>query len=193
MFFRLAFSTFNLLIMKKSAFLLILFSIYLFPLSCGSETKSSSSSDELAYEEDKPSREDKGTVKFLLDGVAWTNDGQNPHNGLNVDAITDHRTVVQLMGFAADGTSMDLTLYNEEGVGPGTYILGKKSQATYQFHTGDQFIYITAGMKEEAGTATIEQLSETRVSGRFSFKMRNSANPEDIKVVTEGVFDVEFN
>lgn len=190
----LAFSNFNLLIMKKSAFLLIIFSICLLPLSCGGEAKTDDASyEDEVYEEEEPKREDKGTVKFTLDGVAWVNDGQNPHNGLNVDAITDHKTVVQLRGFAANGTSMDLTLFREEGVGPGTYTLGKMSQAAYEYDSGDKLIYITAGMKEEAGSATIETLTETRVTGRFSFRMRNSANPDDVKVVTNGSFDVEFN
>ncbi|MDW3650636.1 MAG: DUF6252 family protein [Bacteroidia bacterium] len=179
--------------MKKSAFLLLMFSICLLPLSCGGDTKTDTSYDEKSYEEEVPNKEDKGTVKFLLDGVAWTNDGQNPHNGLNVDAITDHNTVVQFKAYAANGTYLDITVYNVDGIGPGTYALGKTSQAAYESDTGDKLIYITAGMKEEAGSATIESLTETRVTGRFSFKMRNSANPDDVKVVMNGTFDVEFN
>ncbi|MEL6255659.1 MAG: DUF6252 family protein [Bacteroidota bacterium] len=179
--------------MKKLFFLSIICSVCMLPISCGTEAKTSDSYAEESYDDEKVIVEDKGTVKFLLDGKSWTNDGQNPHNGLNVDAITDHRTFVQLRGFAANGTSMDLTLYNAEGVGPGTFILGKTSQAAYESETEAKLMYITAGMKEEAGTATIEKLTETRVSGHFSFKMRNSANPDDIKVVTNGTFDVEFN
>lgn len=179
--------------MKKSAFLLLMFSICLLPLSCGGDTKTDTSYDEKSYEEEVPNKEDKGTVKFLLDGVAWTNDGQNPHNGLNVDAITDHNTVVQFKAHAANGTYLDITVYNVDGIGPGTYALEKTNQAAYQSETADKLIYLTAGMTENPGTITIESLTESRVKGRFAFKMRSSVDAGDIKVVSEGVFDVEFN
>ena len=47
-------------------------------------------------------------------------------------------------------------------------------------------------MKSNPGTISIESLTDEKVKGSFEFKLRSSVDPEDIKVVSGGKFEVEF-
>jgi len=138
-------------------------------------------------------QEDKGSFSFSLDGLAWKNDGEHPDSGLNADAITDNRTMIRIEAFAADGSYFALTVYNSAGIGPGTYSIESPGMsAIYGEKYRDGLKYLTSGMRSNPGTISIESLTDEKVKGSFEFKVRSSVDPEDIKVVSAGRFDVEF-
>lgn len=169
--------------MKKLLFLALLFSI---PLLC-THAEESRSSDSL------DPQEDKGSLKFNLDGAAWKNDGEHPDSGLNADAITDNRTMVRIEAFAADSSYFALTIYNSAGIGPGSYsIEAAGMSAIYGEKYREGLKYLTSGMKSNPGTISIESLTDEKVKGSFEFKLRSSVDPEDIKIVSGGEFEVAF-
>ena len=52
--------------------------------------------------------------------------------------------------------------------------------------------YLTNGMNDNPGSITITSMTADKVAGTFTFAMRSSGDPEDIRQVTEGSFDVRF-
>ena len=51
---------------------------------------------------------------------------------------------------------------------------------------------LPSGMKDNPGVITITNLTKEKVTGTFTFPMRNSGDPEDIRQITEGSFDLRF-
>lgn len=169
--------------MKKLLFLALLISLPLLGMHA----------NEKGREISADVKEDKGSLSFSLDGVAWKNDGEHPDMGLNADAITDNRTMVRIEAFAADGSYFALTVYNSAGIGVGSYSIESPGMsAIYGEKYRDGLKYLTSGMKSNPGTISIESLTDEKVKGSFEFKLRSSVDPEDIKVVSGGEFDVEF-
>ena len=138
---------------------------------------------------------DNGVVKFKLDGADWISAPPgHPEMKFEEEAITDGRTLVKIEALAADLTYFTLTVFNEAGVTPGTYpITNQGMQGFYTEEINAGKAYLTSGMESNPGSVTITTLTEEKVVGTFNFPMRNSADPEDIKDVTEGSFDIKFS
>jgi len=101
--------------------------------------------------------------------------------------------MIRIEAFAADGSYFALTVYNSAGIGPGTYSIESPGMsAIYGEKYRDGLKYLTSGMRSNPGTISIESLTDEKVKGSFEFKVRSSVDPEDIKVVSAGRFDVEF-
>jgi len=109
------------------------------------------------------------------------------------EATTDGETVVRIEAFAADGSHLALTIYTTSGIGPGSYPITDNGMSGFfkgNFNEGGR--YVTNGMKDNPGLVTISSMTDKKVAGKFSFPMRNAGDPEDIRQVTAGSFDLHF-
>lgn len=137
---------------------------------------------------------DNGTIQFRFDGADWTS-GPPGHPEMNFEeeAITDGSTMVRLEGYAADQSNFALTIYRATGIGPGTYPITEQGmQGFLKFKDQGGISYVTNGMSDNPGSVTITELTDDKVVGTFRFRMRSAGNPDDIKEVTAGSFDLRF-
>ncbi|AVI50913.1 hypothetical protein C5O00_06885 [Pukyongia salina] len=149
-----------------------------------SSTKLSSTSDP----------KDNGEVRFILDGVEWVS-GPPGHPEMNFEeeAITDDKTMVRIEAYSADGSSFALTIFKQAGIGPGTFsITDPGMRGFYATNNAEGDTYLTNGMDSNPGSVTISSLTEDGVEGTFQFAIRNSGDPEDIKQLTNGTFNLKF-
>ena len=138
---------------------------------------------------------DNGVVKFKMDGVDWIS-GPPGHPELKYEeeAITDGNTMVRVEAFAANGSHLAFTVYQAAGIGPGTYAITDPGMSGFfkdDFKEGGG--YSTSGMQGNPGVITISTLTADKVSGTFNFQMRNAGDPEEIRAVTAGSFDLKFS
>ncbi|MDC8004563.1 hypothetical protein POV27_10930 [Aureisphaera galaxeae] len=172
--------------MKAISFpLLLSLFLSLVLVACGGRTNRNASS-----------ATDKGVVQFTMDGVDWISAPPgHPDSKLEEEAITDGNTLVRIQAFGADGSHLALEIFQAAGnLGPGTYPItqaGMRGFYKKDFRGGGG--YLTNGMPDNPGSITITELTDDHVAGTFSFRLRNSANPEDIREVTKGSFDVMFS
>ncbi len=131
----------------------------------------------------------------MIDGADWVSAPPgHPERGYEEEAITDGATMVRIEAFAANGSYLTLTVYSESGISPGTYpITGTAMQGFYKYDFSGDDSYLTNGMADNPGSITITSLSDDKVTGTFSFAMRSAGDPEDIRQVTGGSFDVAFS
>ena len=137
---------------------------------------------------------DNGVVKFKLDGLEWISGPPgHPELEFEEEAITDGNTMVRIEAFAADGSHLALTVYKASGIGTGTYPITEAGMSGFvkkYFKEGYEFL--TSGMKDNPGYITINSMTREKVTGTFSFALRNAGDPEDIRQATGGSFDVKF-
>ena len=158
-------------------------------LGCGASPSTSSSSSASAA-----SSQDNGVVQFQLDGTDWIS-GPPGHPELKYEeeAITDGTSLVRIEAYAADGSHLALNVYSTSGLGPGTYPITDQGMSAFlKFEEQGGINYVTNGMPDNPGSITITELTAEKVVGTFSFRMRSVGNPEDIREVTAGTFDVRF-
>ena len=138
--------------------------------------------------------QDNGVVRFSLDGKDWVSGPPgHPEMKFEEEAITDGNTMVRIEAFAADGSHLALTIYGISGIKPGTYPITEPGMSGFykqDFAEGDGFV--TNGMVDNAGSITISELTAEKVVGTFAFAIRSAGDPEDIKQVTNGSFDLTF-
>ena len=153
--------------------------------SCGPSTSNTSSSSGL---------QDNGVVRFKMDGVDWISGPPgHPEMKFEEEAITDGNTMVRVEAFAADGSHLALTVYSITGISPGTYPITDPGMSGFfkkDFKEGDGFV--TNGMADNPGSITITELTTEKVTGTFAFAIRNAGDPDDIRQVTDGNFDLKF-
>lgn len=137
---------------------------------------------------------DNGVVKFKLDGVDWISGPPgHPELKFEEEAISDGATLVRIEALAADGSYLSLTVYKASGISAGTYPITEAGMSGfYKKDFKEPEAYLTSGMKDNSGSITISSLTEEKVVGTFAFAIRNSGDPEDIKQITEGSFDLNF-
>ena len=137
---------------------------------------------------------DNGEVRFALDGAQWVSGPPgHPHMNFEEEAITDDQKMVRIEALAADGSYIALTVYNESGVGAGTYPITNQGMLGFykpDFNEGESFQ--TGGMDGNPGSITISRMTHDEVEGTFQFAMRSSGDPENIKQVTAGSFNMRF-
>ena len=129
-----------------------------------------------------------------MDGVDWIS-GPPGHPELKYEeeATTDGNTVVRIEAFAENGSHFALTIYKTSDIGPGIYPINDTGMSGFfkdDFNEGGG--YLTSGMKDNPGQITITSMTENKVVGTFTFPIRNSGDPEDIRQITEGSFDLRF-
>lgn len=138
--------------------------------------------------------QDNGVVQCQIDGADWISGPPgHPELEFEEEAITDGRTMVRIEAFAADGSHLALTIFNTSGIGPGTYAITDMGMSGFykkDFVEGDG--YVTNGMKDNPGFITITEMTTDKVAGTFAFALRNAGDPDEIKQVTGGSFDVKF-
>lgn len=138
--------------------------------------------------------QDNGVVRFNLDGTSWVSAPPgHPEMKFEEEAITDGNTMVRIEAFAADGSHLALTVYSASGVKPGTYPITDQGMSGFykkDFAKGDGFV--TNGMANNPGAITIAELTTEKVAGTFAFAIRSAGDPEDIRQVTDGSFDLTF-
>ena len=137
---------------------------------------------------------DNGVVQCKVNGVDWISGPPgHPDLGFEEEAITDGKTLVRIEAFAANGSFLAITVYRADGIGPGTYAI---TEAGMQGFFQDDFQagggYLTNGMKDNPGSVTITTMTEDKVVGIFAFAIRSAGNPDDIRQITEGRFDLKF-
>ena len=137
---------------------------------------------------------DNGVVKFKLDGADWISDSPgHPELKYEEEATTDGNTVVRIEAFAEDGSYLALTIYKTSGIGPGTFpITDTGMSAFYKKDFNEGGGYVTSGMKDNPGSITITSMTKEKVVGTFNFAIRSSGDPEDVRQVTAGSFDLNF-
>ena len=137
---------------------------------------------------------DTGTVKFKIDGIDWVSAPPgHPARNYEEEAITVGKTMVRIEAFSSNGSYLALTIFSAEGISPGTYpIIEPGMSGIYKddFNKGES--YLTSGMIDNSGVVTITGLTDKQVSGNFNFSIRNSVDPEDIRKITDGSFDLPF-
>lgn len=138
---------------------------------------------------------DNGVVKFKMDGADWISAPPgHPDLKYEEEAITDGNSMVRIEAFAADGSHIALTVFNEAGISAGTYPITDTGNTGFykdDFTAGGG--YLTNGIPDNPGSITITSLTDEAVSGTFSFTIRSSGDPEDLRKITEGSFDVKFS
>ena len=137
---------------------------------------------------------DNGVVRFTMDGRDWVSGPPgHPDLGYEEEAITDGDLMINFEAFAEDGSYLAITAFSESGIGPGTYpITDAGMRAFYKDDFTAEDAYLSNGMEDNPGYITITNLTAESVSGTFTFAMRSSGNPEDIRQVTDGSFDLRF-
>ena len=136
-----------------------------------------------------------GVVKFKMDGTEWVS-GPPGHPELKYEeeATTDGSSMVRIEAFAENGSYLALTVFRPSGIGPGTYPIKQQGMGGFykdNYNEGGGFV--TNGMRDNPGVITISSLSDERVAGTFNFPIRNSGDPEDIRHISEGSFDLKFS
>lgn len=135
-----------------------------------------------------------GYVKFKLDGDTWESGAPgHPDNRWEEEAITDGDKMVKVEAYAGNGSSMAIQVFVETGVEPGTYPINSENMRgfyTSELPYGPKFL--TSQHLENPGSITISALDADHVKGSFAFPMRSAGDPNLIKQVTEGSFDVRF-
>ena len=171
------------MVFNKVVFKGFLFTIsFIILTSCGGSGSSSGSTSTSS-----------GFVKFKLNGSDWESSDANPDNKFDVDAITDHSTLVRVEAFAKDGSYFTLNVHQTSGISTGTYpITDQGMSGFFKYVPTDGDGYVSNGMPDNPGSITISTLTEEKVAGTFYFRLRNAANPDEIIEITEGEFDVEF-
>lgn len=137
---------------------------------------------------------DNRFIQFQFDGAAWVS-GPPGHPEMNFEeeAITDGSTMVRIEGYAQDQSNFALTIYQATGIGTGTYpITDQGMQGFLKFKEQGGINYVTNGMPDNPGSVTITELTDEKVVGTFQFRMRSAGNPDDIKELTAGSFDLRF-
>lgn len=156
-------------------------------LSCGTSPSGNSSGSSAGVQ-------DNGVVRFRLDGADWVSAPPgHPEMKFEEEAITDGNTMVRIEAFAADGSHLALTIYSASGVKPGTYAITDQGMSGFykkDFAEGGGFV--TNGMADNPGSITISELTAESVTGTFAFAIRSAGDPEDIRQVTDGSFDLTF-
>ncbi|MEZ5041944.1 MAG: hypothetical protein R2828_18755 [Saprospiraceae bacterium] len=137
---------------------------------------------------------DNGVVQFKLDGADWISGPPgHPELKFEEEAITDGNTLVRIEAFAADGSYLALTIYTTSQIGPGTYpITDVGMQGFFKADFNEGGGYLTNGMKDNPGFITITDMTAEKVVGTFAFAIRNAGDPDDIRQVTAGSFDLQF-
>ena len=173
----------NFILFKYGAFLAIFITLI---LGCGGSPSSGSSSTN--------GSSDNGVVKFKMDGVDWISGPPgHPELKFEEEATTDGNTVVRIEAFAENGSHLALTVYTTSGIGPGTYPISDQGMSGfYNDNFSEGGGYLTNGMNDNPGSITISSMTENEVVGTFNFHMRNAGDPEDIRQITEGSFDLRF-
>ncbi len=136
-----------------------------------------------------------GVVKFKMDGVDWVSGPPgHPELKFEEEATTDGKKVVRIEAFGPNGSHMALTVYDADGIRTGiSYPV--PDQGNTGFYKDDfqgPNSYLTVGVKDNTGKIKITSLSKEKVVGTFEFLMRNAGDPEDIRSITAGEFDVRF-
>lgn len=163
--------------------------IFIFILSLGCSSGSGSGSSNAST--GSPSQ---GFVTFKLDGIPWESSADHPDNKFDVEAITDHSTMVRIEAFAKDGSYLALSVFKQGGgISTGTYPItdtGMSGFFQYDPEAGGGFL--TNGLPDNPGIITITSLTDEKVTGTFQFTMRDAGDPDQLKYVSEGNFDVTF-
>ena len=138
---------------------------------------------------------DNGVVKFNLDGTEWISGPPGPPElKYEEEATTDGKTLVRIEAFSANGSYLALTIYSTTGIMPGSYPINEPGMSGfYKDDYNEGGGYLTTGMRDNPGVVTITSLNDKDVKGTFSFQLRNSGDPEDIRHITEGSFNVRFS
>ncbi|MEL6658874.1 MAG: hypothetical protein AAFY48_18735 [Bacteroidota bacterium] len=158
-------------------------------ISCGASPSTTGGSGSTAG-----NAQDNGVVQFQFAGADWVS-GPPGHPEMNFEeeAITDGASLVRIEAYAADGSHLALTIFNDTGVGVGTFpITDPGMRGFLQFKEEGGISYLTNGMPDNPGSITITELTSEKVVGTFNFRMRSAGDPEDIKEATAGSFDVQF-
>ncbi len=137
---------------------------------------------------------DNGIIQFQFDGANWQS-GPPGHPEMNFEeeAITDGSTMVRIEGYADDQSNFALTIYQATGIGTGTYPITDQGMLGFlKFKDQGGINYVTNGMPDNPGSVTITEFTAEKVVGSFQFRMRSAGNPDDIKEVTAGSFDLRF-
>ena len=117
----------------------------------------------------------------------------HPELKYDEEVTTDGETGVRIEAFAADGSHLALTIYTTFGIGPDSYPIKDNGMSGFfkdDFNEGGG--YLTNGMKDKPGLATITSMTDNKVAGKFNFPMRNAGDTEDIRQVPAGSFDLRF-
>ena len=135
-----------------------------------------------------------GIVRFVIDGTDWVSGPPgHPERGYVVEAITDGATMVNIEAFASDGSYLALTIFRDTGIGPGTYAITETGmRGFYKEDYGGPDAYLTNGMPDNPGSITITSLTDEKVTGAFSFAIRSAGDPENVRQITAGSFDLTF-
>ncbi len=155
-----------------------------FVISCGGSASGS--------EDDS---NDHGLVTFKIDGKEWRSGPPgHPDLGYEEEATTDNSTMVRIEAFASDGSYIALTIYQTSDIGPGTYpITGTGMSAMYKESFSGTDSWLTAGLPNNTGSITISTMTDESVAGTFHFTIRNAGDPNDIRQITDGTFDLAFS
>ena len=170
----------NLLHSGLCSFLSIILTLF---IACGATSTGSNSESA-----------DNGVVQFKIDGKDWISGPANhPDLRYEEEATTDGRTVVRIDAFAPDGSTFSNTIYNDAGIGPGSYPISNLGMsAFFQEDASEGDGYLTNGLTDNPGSITITEMTGEKVTGVFNFSMRHAGNPTDIRHVTDGSFDLKF-